>query len=66
MICLILNGRRWFSAKVVALVGSEYMKAINSVGLDTNVGFLHEIYQNECSRAYDLQDWLNKNIYRSI
>ncbi|WP_440953770.1 CRISPR-associated endonuclease Cas1 [Methanococcoides sp. FTZ1] len=35
---------------------SECLRAINSVGLDAHVGFLHEMNQSKYSLAYDLQE----------
>ncbi|ABE51555.1 CRISPR-associated endonuclease Cas1 [Methanococcoides burtonii] len=39
-----------------ALLESECMRAINSVGLDAHVGFLHEMNPSKNSLAYDLQE----------
>jgi CRISPR-associated protein Cas1 len=39
-----------------ALLESECLRAINSVGLDTHVGFLHEMTPSKNSLAYDLQE----------
>ncbi|SES68156.1 CRISPR-associated protein, Cas1 family [Methanococcoides vulcani] len=39
-----------------ALLESECLRAINSVGLDAHVGFLHEMNQSKYSLAYDLQE----------
>ncbi len=39
-----------------ALLESECLRAINSVGLDAHVGFLHEMNPSKNSLAYDLQE----------
>ncbi|WP_445475709.1 CRISPR-associated endonuclease Cas1 [Methanococcoides methylutens] len=39
-----------------ALLEAECLRAINSVGLDAHVGFLHEMNQSKYSLAYDLQE----------
>jgi CRISP-associated protein Cas1 len=39
-----------------ALLESECLRAINSVGLDVHVGFLHEMQQGKYSLAYDMQE----------
>ncbi|WP_135604826.1 CRISPR-associated endonuclease Cas1 [Methanococcoides sp. NM1] len=39
-----------------ALLESECLRAINSVGLDAHVGFLHEMNPSKYSLAYDLQE----------
>jgi len=39
-----------------SLLEAECLKAINSVGLDPHVGFLHEMTPNKNSLAYDLQE----------
>lgn len=39
-----------------ALLEAECKKAINSVGLDVHVGFLHEMTNGKHSLAYDLQE----------
>jgi len=44
-----------------AILESEIRKAINSVGLDYSIGFLHEISQSRTPLAYDIQElfrWL--------
>ena len=44
-----------------AILESEIRKAINSVGLDYSVGFLHEINQSRTPLVYDIQElfrWL--------
>ncbi len=44
-----------------AILESEVKKAINSVGLDYSVGFLHEITQSRTPLVYDIQElfrWL--------
>jgi CRISPR-associated protein Cas1 len=38
-----------------ALLESECLRVINSVGLDPHVGFLHEMKPSKNSLAYDLQ-----------
>jgi CRISP-associated protein Cas1 len=39
-----------------ALLEAECLRAINSVGLDVHVGFLHEMQQGKYSLAYDMQE----------
>lgn len=39
-----------------ALLEAECLRVINSVGLDTHVGFLHEMQQGKNSLAYDMQE----------
>lgn len=39
-----------------ALLESECLRVINSVGLDSHVGFLHEMNPGKRSLAYDLQE----------
>ncbi|SES84820.1 CRISPR-associated protein, Cas1 family [Methanococcoides vulcani] len=39
-----------------ALLESECLRVINSVGLDAHVGFLHEMNQSKYSLAYDFQE----------
>ena len=39
-----------------ALLESECLRVINSVGLDAHVGFLHEMTPSKNSLAYDLQE----------
>jgi CRISPR-associated protein Cas1 len=39
-----------------AMLEAECLRAINSVGLDVHVGFLHEMNQSKYSLAYDLQE----------
>ncbi|NPE30675.1 CRISPR-associated endonuclease Cas1 [Methanococcoides sp. SA1] len=39
-----------------ALLESECLRTINSVGLDAHVGFLHEMNPSKYSLAYDLQE----------
>ncbi len=39
-----------------AILESEIRKAINSVGLDYSIGFLHEITQSRTPLVYDLQE----------
>jgi CRISPR-associated protein Cas1 len=39
-----------------ALLESECMRAINAVGMDVHVGFLHEMATGKNSLAYDLQE----------
>nr|WP_268765992.1 CRISPR-associated endonuclease Cas1 [Methanohalophilus halophilus] len=39
-----------------ALLEAECLRAINSVGLDAHVGFLHEMNSSKNSLAYDLQE----------
>ena len=39
-----------------SLLESECLRAINSVGLDAHVGFLHEMTPSKNSLAYDLQE----------
>ena len=39
-----------------ALLEAECLIAINSVGLDAHVGFLHEMNASKYSLAYDLQE----------
>lgn len=39
-----------------ALLEAECLRAINSVGLDAHVGFLHEMNPSKNSLAYDLQE----------
>ena len=44
-----------------AILESEIRKAINSVGLDYSIGFLHEINQSRTPLVYDIQElfrWL--------
>ena len=44
-----------------AILESEIRKAINAVGLDYSIGFLHEINQSRTSLVYDIQElfrWL--------
>ena len=44
-----------------AILESEIRKAINGIGLDYSVGFLHEINQSRTSLVYDIQElfrWL--------
>ena len=44
-----------------AILESEIRKAINGVGLDYSIGFLHEIFQSRTPLVYDLQElfrWL--------
>ena len=44
-----------------AILESEIRKAINSVGLDYSVGFLHEVNQSRTPLVYDIQElfrWL--------
>src|SRR5208283_5240032 len=39
-----------------SLLEAECLRAINSVGLDTHVGFLHEMQAGKYSLAYDMQE----------
>jgi len=39
-----------------SLIEAECLRAINSVGLDAHVGFLHEMHIGKNSLAYDLQE----------
>jgi CRISP-associated protein Cas1 len=39
-----------------ALLEAECLRAINSVGLDAHVGFLHEMSKGKYSLAYDMQE----------
>lgn len=39
-----------------ALLEAECLRAINSVGLDAHVGFLHEMQKGKNSLAYDMQE----------
>ena len=39
-----------------ALLEAECLRAINSVGLDAHVGFLHEMNIGKNSLAYDMQE----------
>ncbi len=39
-----------------ALLEAECLRAINTVGLDAHVGFLHEMNPSKNSLAYDLQE----------
>ena len=39
-----------------ALLEAECLRAINTAGLDSHVGFLHEINPSKNSLAYDLQE----------
>jgi CRISPR-associated protein Cas1 len=39
-----------------ALLEAERMRTIHSAGLDTHVGFLHEMQSGKYSLAYDLQE----------
>ncbi len=41
-----------------ALLETECLRAINSVGLDAHVGFLHEITPSKNSLVYSLLDLL--------
>ena len=41
-----------------AILESEIRKAINSVGLDYSIGFLHEINQSRTPLVYDIQELL--------
>ena len=44
-----------------SIIESEVKKSINTVGLDSTIGFLHEIYQSKTSLVYDIQElfrWL--------
>jgi len=44
-----------------AILESEIRKAINGIGLDYSIGFLHEINQNKTPLVYDIQElfrWL--------
>ena len=45
----------------MAILESEIRKAVNSVGLDYSIGFLHELNQSRTSLVYDIQElfrWL--------
>jgi CRISPR-associated protein Cas1 len=39
-----------------SLLEAEYLKAINTVGMEVHVGFLHEMTPGKNSLAYDLQE----------
>ncbi len=39
-----------------SLIEAECLRAINSVGLDAHVGFLHEMNIGKNSLAYDMQE----------
>lgn len=39
-----------------ALLESQCLKAINTIGLDTHVGFLHEVQNGKSPLVYDLQE----------
>lgn len=57
-------GRRWGAGDQIncmlnygyAILEAECLRAINSAGLDSHVGFLHEMNPSKNSLAYDLQE----------
>ncbi|MCA9828388.1 MAG: CRISPR-associated endonuclease Cas1 [Nitrosopumilus sp.] len=49
-----------------AILESEIRNAINSIGLDYSIGFLHEVNQSRTPPAYDIQELFRRLIDVSV